>query len=265
MDASQVPDANAGNDQNGESSSGTGAYAAATGRDLEQSGGGDQRNYRRYQFDLIAPHCGPALLEVGAGTGDFSAQFSDRSRLVVTDVDPGAVESMAKRFADRPEVQSTRLDLAALTPEAADQLAASQGLVDTVLAINVLEHIEDHVRALNALSRLVRPGGTIVQWVPGYQQLYGDFDRKVGHVRRYTPDTLSAAAREAGLGVRSCRPVNLLGGIAWWAVVGKGGTGSPKPALVKIYDAVVVPATRILDKLPIPFGQTVLGVFTRES
>ena len=240
---------------------GSGAYSAATGRQLEQRG--DQKNYKRYQYDLIAPHCGPELLEVGAGNGDFSDQFTDRQRLIVTDVDPDAVQAMDRRFADRPSVQAKQLDLAALTVQKADELATDQGLLDTVLAINVLEHVEDHVTALQALSHLVRPGGTVVIWVPGYQQLYGDFDRAVGHVRRYTPVTLSAAAGEAGLDVSVCRPVNLLGGIAWWAAVRKGGTGSPKPGLVKIYDTAVVPITRLLDKTPIPFGQTVLGVFTR--
>jgi SAM-dependent methyltransferase len=238
---------------------GTGAFSAATGRQLEQRG--DQKNYRNYQYSLIAPHCGPELLEVGAGIGDFADQFTDRKRLIVTDVDPDAVAAMAGRFAGRPGVQARQLDLATLTEKVAEEQAEIHGLVDTVLAINVLEHIEDDVTALRSLSKLVRPGGTVVMWVPGYQQLYGDFDRQVGHVRRYTPGTLSDAALEAGLDVQVCRPVNLLGGIAWWAAVRKGGTGSPNPTLIKIYDTVVVPISRILDKAPIPFGQTILGVF----
>ncbi|WP_210414657.1 class I SAM-dependent methyltransferase [Microlunatus elymi] len=203
------------------------------------------------------------MLEVGAGLGDFSSQLVDRDRVVVTDVDPEAVDSMARRFSGRPGVQARRLDAATLTPQRAEQLTSDQGAVDSVLAINVLEHIENDVDTLQALSRLVRPGGTVIQWVPGYMNLYGDFDRSVGHVRRYTPKTLAAAGHQAGPEVRSCRPVNLLGGVAWWAAVRRGGTGTPKPGLVKIYDSVVVPITRILDRFPIPFGQSVLGVFTR--
>lgn len=240
---------------------GAGAFAAATGRHLEQRR--ERLNYRRYQYDLIAPRCGPELLEIGAGTGALAAQFTDRRRLIVTDVDPDAVGALERRFADRPEVAARQLDVATLTVPRAHQLAAALRPVDTVLAVNVLEHLQDHVQALRALSALVRPGGNLVIWVPGYQQLYGEFDRSVGHVRRYTPRTLSVAARKAGLRVDLCRPVNLLGGIAWWAAVRKGGVGSPNSKLVKIYDAVVVPATRVLDKLPIPFGQTILGSFTR--
>ncbi|GAB3912075.1 hypothetical protein GCM10011575_37980 [Microlunatus endophyticus] len=247
------------------SSHGSGAFAAATGRQLEQSGDQVKVNYGKYQHSLIGRHCGAEVLEIGAGAGDFSAGLTGRRRLVVTDVDPDAVQAIGRRFADRPEVAVRQLDAANLTPERAETLAQELGPLDTVLAINVLEHIEDHVRALRALSRLVRPGGNLVIWVPGYQQLYGDFDRSVGHVRRYTPKTLSAAAEEAGLRVDLSRPVNLLGGIAWWAAVRKGGASSPNSKLVKIYDAVLVPLTRVLDTLPIPFGQTILGSFTRRD
>lgn len=240
-----------------------GAFARATGREVE--GGHDQPRYRRYQFDLIAPHCGRSVLEVGAGVGEFSAQFHDRERLVLTDVDPLAVAELARRFADRPEIVARQLDLdgdPAVCGDPVDSPADSpvDSPVDSVVAINVLEHIEDDVRALRSLSRLVRPGGTIVLWVPAYQALYGDFDRKVGHVRRYTPTSMRRAVQDAGLRVRVCRPVNILGGIAWFAAVRMGGAGSPKPQLVALYDRVVVPVTRVMDRLHIPFGQTVLCV-----
>jgi hypothetical protein len=57
------------------------------------------------------------------------------------------------------------------------------------------------------------------------------------------------------------RPVNLLGGIAWWATVRRGGVGTPNPRLVSIYDRFVVPCTRFLERrITPPFGQSVLGV-----
>lgn len=230
----------------------TGAFSDATGRDLEQ-GGADQPRYRRYQLDLISPHCGNTVLEVGAGLGEFAAGFTDLDRLVVTDADPGAVELLAERFADRPEVEARQLALG-------DELSLDKP-VDSVVAINVLEHIEDDAGALRSLAELVVPGGTIVLWVPGYQQLYGEFDRRVGHVRRYTPATVSDAVLRAGLQVELAKPVNLLGGIAWWAAVRRGGSTAPNPKLVAIYDRFVVPATRAVEsRIRVPFGQTVLCV-----
>jgi SAM-dependent methyltransferase len=235
---------------------GVGAFSQATGRSLEDGSGQHQHRYRAYQFELISRHCGTSVLEVGAGLGEFASQFTGLRRHVVTDVDPAAVDQMRRRFADRPEVEARHLDLAGELPD-------TGGPVSTVVAINVLEHIEDDSGALRSLSRLVEPGGTIVLWVPGYMQLYGDFDRRVGHVRRYTPETLRAAIVGAGLRPTTVRPVNLLGGIAWWLAVRRGGVGSPRPGLLRVYDAIIVPVTRALEsRITPPFGQSVLGVAT---
>jgi SAM-dependent methyltransferase len=242
----------------------SGAFSDATGRDLEQ-GGADQPRYRRYQVDLISPYCGRSLLEVGAGLGEFAAVFAAQppasphrparplDRLVVTDADPDAVKLLAARFSGRPEIEARQLVLGS-------EFSLDEQ-VDSVIAINVLEHLEDDAGALRSLAELVVPGGTIVVWVPGYQQLYGEFDRRVGHVRRYTPATLSDTVLRAGLQVEVAKPVNLLGGIAWWVAVRRGGSTAPNPRLVAIYDRFVVPVTRAVERrIRVPFGQTVLCV-----
>jgi SAM-dependent methyltransferase len=235
---------------------GAGSFQQATGRSPEDTSGAQQRRYRAFQHELIRPHLGRSVLEVGAGLGEFAAELTGLQLQVVTDLDPRAVEQLAARFADRPEVRARVLDLTVARPEVALDVQ-----VDSVLAINVLEHIEDDRGTLRALARLVHPGGTIVIWVPGYMQLYGDFDRAVGHVRRYTPRTLNASFVAAGLDPVDVRPVNLLGGMAWWATVRRAGVGSPNPRLVSVYDRLVVPATRMLERRFVPpFGQSVLGV-----
>lgn len=236
-----------------------GAFTRATGRVVEDAG--DKPRYRRYQYDLIAPHCGRSVLEVGAGLGEFAAQFAGLlrpadpgrppglERLVVSDVDPDAVALLKDRFADAEVCQ---FDLAAG--------ACLERPVESAVAINVLEHFEDDAGVLALLARSVVPGGTVVIWVPGYQSLYSDFDRSVGHVRRYTPATLRDAAGRAGLDCELVRPVNVLGGLAWWAAMRVGRTRSPKSGAVGMYDRLVVPATRVLDRLAVPFGQSVLAV-----
>lgn len=245
-----------------------GAFTRATGRALDDTTG--QERYRRYQFDLIAPHCGRSVLEVGSGAGEFAGQFQGLDRLVLTDVDPAAAAALARRFADRPEVVARVLDLDGALP--VDQP------VESVVAINVLEHIADDVAALRRLAGAVTPGGSIVIFVPAFMALYGDFDRRVGHVRRYTPRTLRAVGETAGLRVERCHAVNLLGGLAWWAAVrvagvglgdeGGGGAdaGGIKGRLVTLYDRVVVPTTVALERFGPPrFGQSVLCVLRTPS
>ena len=230
------------------------AFTRATGRGLEDDTGVDQRRYKAYQLELMRPYFGRSVLEVGAGLGEFAAQVTGLDRHVVTDVDPAAVAAMATRFASRPEVEARVLDLSA--PPVG--LGAS---VDAVVAINVLEHIEDDAEALRRMASLVHPGGRVVIWVPGYMQLYGEFDRAVGHVRRYTPATLREAFDRAGLRPLEVKPVNFLGGIAWWLTVRRGGVANQRPRLVRTYDRLVVPVTRFVERrVTPPFGQSVLGV-----
>jgi len=231
-----------------------GAFSAATGRLLEEGSGADQRRYRAFQLSLIEPHCGPSVLEVGAGLGEFAEELDGLERHVVTDVDPGAVAALAQRFADHPEVETRVFDLA----DGAIDLGKR---VSSVVAINVLEHLQDDSGALRALASMTEPGGRIVLWVPAYMQLYGEFDRAVGHVRRYTPATMSTAIRDAGLEPVLVKPVNLLGALAWWVTVRRGGVQTPNPRLVRIYDRCVVPITRALERrIAPPFGQSVLAV-----
>jgi SAM-dependent methyltransferase len=209
--------------------------------------------YRRYLFELIEPHLGASVLEVGAGTGEFAAQLTGRRRVIVTDGDPGCVSALRERLGDRPEVTVAALDLPGEVAIGAP--------VDSVVAINVLEHLQDDVGTLRDLRGAVVPGGTLVLLVPGYPALYGEFDRAVGHLRRYTPATLRRAVEAAGLRVEVLRPVNLLGGLAWWAAVRVGGRARPTPVLVKLYDRFVVPLVRLSERLvEPPFGQSVICV-----
>ncbi|WP_240487286.1 class I SAM-dependent methyltransferase [Actinomadura flavalba] len=244
---------------------GGGRQAPATGGDLVQPaagdgalenhlGGDEGRNYRKYERDMVAPHVGRSLLEIGSGLGHFSEQFAGRlDYLAVSDNDPYCVGELRERYRDSTDVEVIDLELPA-------EIDIRQR-VDTVVMMNVLEHIKDDVQALRDLAAVTLPGGRIVIWVPGYMQLYGDFDRKVGHVTRYTPATLRASVEGAGLVPEVLKPINFLGGIAWWAAVRRGGVGYPDPRLVKIYDRTVIPATRLIERVVRPpFGQTVFCV-----
>jgi SAM-dependent methyltransferase len=228
------------------------------GRELENHlGGVEAHRYRDYQFSLIGPHLGTSVLEVGSGLGDFSAMLTGARRLVVSDTDPACLDRLRARFGGDPRVDVVELDL-----DAADGALGEQ--VESVLAMNVLEHIRDDVAALRALAGLLVPAGAVVLWVPAYPALYGDFDRMVGHHRRYTPATLRAAVEAAGLVPEVLTPVNLLGGIAWWAAVRRGKAGSASERLVRLYDRLVVPVTQTLERRwrP-PFGQSLLCVARR--
>jgi len=130
-----------------------------------------------------------------------------------------------------------------------------------VVAFNVLEHIDDHVAALRSAKRLVEPGGPVVMFVPAFPSAMSDFDRRVGHVRRYRRASLTAAYERAGLRVERIEYVNAVGLPAWWLMM-RVLHGTPSDsALLRTYDATVVRAMRRIEGLrPAPFGQSLFVV-----
>src|SRR4051794_31529928 len=179
-------------------------------------GGTAAPRYRQWEFDNVAPYLGRSVLEVGSGMGYFSEKLVEAKpdRLVLSDTEDYCLERLRSTYAHNPTIEIAEVGLPGPVPIGAP--------VETVVAMNVLEHIEDDVQALRDLAAKVVPGGRIVLWVPAYMRLYGEFDPRVGHFRRYTPRTIKEVVGRAGLTTEKCRPVNFLGGIAWWMAVRRG-------------------------------------------
>lgn len=212
-------------------------------------------NYRRWEIDAVAEHCGRSVLEIGSGMGHFSSRLLDLDidRLVLSDTAPACLELLHEKYDGVPKVDVITLTL----PGPVD----TGEPVDTVVAMNVLEHIDDDAGAIRDLAAKLKPGGKMIIWVPAYMALYGEFDRKIGHFRRYTPTTIRTAVENGGMQVESARPINLLGGIGWWIAVRRGGAGQPDPRLVWLFDKIAVPVTRLFERIVRPpFGQSVLCV-----
>jgi SAM-dependent methyltransferase len=210
-------------------------------------------NYAAWIFEQVEPHLGDEVLEVGAGHGTFTGLLSARSaRVAATDVSERCVGILRTRFADDPRVavlQGTAADAAELPP------------FDSAVLINVLEHIADDDGALRELSATLKPGGRLILWVPAFALLYSDFDRKIGHYRRYRKAGLAEKLSGAGYDVAELRYVNLVGALAW-LVVARMLHRAPTGGLsVKIYDSYFVPVLKRLERRwGAPFGQSVFAV-----
>ena len=208
--------------------------------------------YHRYLFGLLAPYLGRSVLEVGAGLGDFSSQLLDRDRLVVSDDDPVCLRALDERFGHRPGIEVLGAEVLRLEVNPP---------VDTVVAVNVLDRLDDDVAALRSMAGAALPGGRLLLVVPAHPGLAGAYDQALDHRRRYSTEALRGAVEAAGLVPEVLRPVNLLGGLAWWAAVRVGRQARPTPVLVRLYDRLVVPAERLLERRVQPrFGQSILCV-----
>jgi SAM-dependent methyltransferase len=212
--------------------------------------------YNRWMFDRLSPWVGRRILEVGAGIGNMSQFFVDRERVVLTDTEPAYREALVRRFAGRPGVRIGSLSLPEISPDLRGEA------FDTIVCLNVLEHIEDDAGALEAMRELLEPEGRLVLLVPALPAIYGSLDRHLGHHRRYTPRLLRERYRAAGLAMRRLEYFNLAGIPGWW-FTGRVLRRKMIPAgPLGLYDRLV-PLFRLERLLPWRLGQSLIAVGER--
>ena len=230
-----------------------GEPADTTGAATLERLGADAPRYNRWLTERVAPWVGRRVLEIGAGIGNMAEYFIDRERLVLAEPEAFYRERLAQRFAGRSNVRVVPLRLPAVDPG----LAAER--LDTVICLNVLEHVEADGASLAAMRGLLAPGGRIVLLVPALRFLYGSLDAALGHFRRYTPGELRTKFAAAGLRMAHLEYFNLGGVLGWW-LTGRvlRRTLIPRGSL-RLYDALV-PLFRLERFLPFRIGQSLIAV-----
>lgn len=170
--------------------------------------------YIAWQLDQFRPFLGARILEVGCGVGSVLAQLGDRELLMGVDVEQDILDFARSRFNGHARYEFAHLDVAALNES---QLAdLKQHRFDTVVCINVLEHVPDDERAMNAMADILVPGGTLNLLVPAHPMLYGPYDKMEGHFRRYTRKRLRELVSKAGLEAIRLYHFNAVGAAGWW-------------------------------------------------
>ena len=212
--------------------------------------------YNRWMFERLRRWIGRSVLEIGSGIGNLSAFLVDRERLVLTDTREEYLSRLRQRFADRPNVSVARLYL----PD--DDRAVAGQRFDTVICLNVLEHVDDDLSALHAIRRLLGPGGRLVLLVPALQALYGTIDRALGHHRRYNRDGLADLLRATGFKLAHIEYFNLAGIPGWWWAGRVLRRDTIPGGSLKLYDALV-PLFRLERFIPWRVGQSLIAIGER--
>jgi SAM-dependent methyltransferase len=133
------------------------------------------------------------------------------------------------------------------------------GTYDSVLCLNVLEHVADDEEALRRFRDQLRSGGRLLLLVPAHRFLYGGYDRAAGHERRYDRAPLRALLARTGFNLEELRHVNPVGGLGWLGCV-RARSGDQWPAKsFETFDRLV-PVLRHLDRLRLPFGLSLWAV-----
>jgi len=204
-------------------------------------------------YSKLAPHVRGDVLEVGSGVGNLSRLIlADAARAVLSDVDPHYLAVLRRELASDDRVVVASYDLDQPPPAV---IAARR--FDAVVAVNVVEHIEDDALLVQRLAGLLKPGGRLLVYVPAGPYAYGTLDRALGHFRRYTRASLEAVLARAGLVPETTRYFNLLG-VLGWLVSGRVLRREQLPAWQVALFERVVPLARFEEALPLPLG---LGLY----
>lgn len=204
--------------------------------------------FNRWLYHSIAAHCSGRILEIGSGIGNISQLLlKDHSRVTLSDLRQVYCDKLQQRFGQHPHFeQAVRLDIA--EEDLAKTHPALLQQFDTVIALNVVEHIKDDAKAISNCKQLLRPGGKLIILVPAYQWLFNSFDTELGHYKRYTLKELTAVLSAAEMNTVHTRYFNLAGIPGWWMT----GTVMKKKTIpggqLKIFEKLV-PVFRLLDQL----------------
>ena len=219
------------------------------------------RNYHIWIIDTFKPFLSGIVAEIGAGSGNFSKLLLEclpAIRLV-------AFEPSLNMYQELKAVSEREPRLRTFNSFFGTKIHEFQRSFDTVLYVNVLEHIENDREELDLARSSLKPGGHICIFVPALPFLYSELDASIGHVRRYTKQQLVALVKSAGLKINCVRYMDIAGILPWYLVfvlMKRKMTGNK----VSLYDRIAVPPMRIIEAMiPMPVGKNLILVAERQD
>lgn len=138
-------------------------------------------DFVNWMYSEIKPYIFGDILEIGSGGGTYSKKLINDfdKEITLSDIDPVYIDQLKKRFGKYKNVEIRRIDLGNASDFNFDNK------IDTVIALNVLEHIKDDVFALQNIYGSLNNGRRLILLVPAHKPLFNVIDTAVGHYRRY--------------------------------------------------------------------------------
>jgi glycosyltransferase involved in cell wall biosynthesis len=167
--------------------------------------------YNRWLHDRFRRDLGTRVLEIGSGIGNMTRLLMGADRLTATDLEERYLQELRLQFETFAHMEIRRLDVVR-----EEDVAPLAGRHDTVVCLNVLEHIERDADALANMRRLLEPGGRLVLLVPAREALFCAMDRNLGRFRRYEEAPLRALVEAAGFRIERCDRLNGAAAMGWW-------------------------------------------------
>lgn len=213
----------------------------------------------RWIFNEVRPFLGKRILEAGCGNGNLTGFYLKQADVVVcVDYDPVLIEIIQKRYS-ASHLHVFQKDL----NQDLSHLSSYQ--TDTIVCLNVLEHIQNEETILKNFYTLLSNQGKIILQVPALPFLYGPIDKAVGHYRRYRPSDLITKVENMGFQVKTCHYFNFFGVFGWlW-----NGKIMRRPylslSLLSLFNFLLPIFKRIEKWIGPPIGLSVIMVAEKKS
>jgi SAM-dependent methyltransferase len=165
----------------------------------------------RWVLEGFGEALGDRVLEAGCGIGNLTTALLDRERIVALDVEPSYVRRLDQRYGHLENFSTVRGDLE--DPDLFAKLEDEQ--FDTVVCVNVLEHLDRPDVALAGFHRVLGSGGRVLILVPAHRSLHSAMDDAVRHRTRFERDELVELLDGSGFEIERISPFNRLGVLGW--------------------------------------------------
>ena len=215
-------------------------------------------SFNEWMADTIRPYVGERVLEIGAGIGNLTRALIPRRKCyVATDIDEEHLSRLLTRFQHRPNLEIRYCDLGR-----AEDFEPLRDQMDSVICLNVLEHVEDDSAGLRNIHAALRPGGRAIVLVPHGQEIYGTLDEVLGHYRRYSHLELQLKMEKAGFRVERILDFNRISRPGWYVAGRLLKRTSLGRCQMKIFDRCVWLWRRLDPILPWP-PTSIIGIATK--
>lgn len=173
----------------------------------------ERYNYNHWIYDNIQYFIGDNILEVGAGIGNITDFIIFRKNLTVIDINQYYVDYLNTKysFRDKSNFSALNVDIQDIKSS-----PLADKTFDTIICMNILEHLKNDKDAVENMSALLQPEGRLIILVPALKTLYGSMDISFEHYRRYNKKELKLLIQEHNLEIVKFYYMNFLGLLGWF-------------------------------------------------
>ncbi len=212
--------------------------------------------YNRWTLQKISKFLKGDILEIGCGTGNFTQSLTNFGKIWAIDIDQEFIKQTRKRVSNDVQINIGDIENG--------RYFFKNKKFDSIICFNVLEHIEDDIKALNNLYQLLKYDGKLILLVPAHPALFGSIDKAVGHFRRYQKNQLLKTLEKHNFKIICSKNLNFLGALGWWFAGKVLRNKSVDEKKLSFFNKIAPYILPIEDIINIPLGTSIL-VIARKS